>query len=653
MVISSMDARGEIGTAKAAVHLGVGVDITPAFSKDEAIRRALSRQRLETSQLRVPASAELVVFPTRFQDDLKFLKDPASGLMSIDHEYSVATEQSREPYRLAYHVSLRYRTPGNSYEAREFIIDATTGTVLKKWEGLQRIQGVPVKAPGLSQYSGAVTLDAMKSSDTGAITLKDMTRGTMPHPWAAFNPDFTPLTTPGILTGYYDAGAFNLFENPDEGTMWGDGAQYRATELFNSPNGQTAAVDAHFGFATTWDFLGKVFGRLGGIDDQGTSPLGMVHLMDEYGGFVPNASYDPSNFLMLFGDGGYGWSTFTSLDIIAHELTHGVCSTTANLIYEGESGGLNEANSDILGILTTFWARGGDQSTGFIPDTGGTWLMGDQIGPTPIRTLYKPSIDGYTLDAWFDGLNEAEVHDASGLGSRFFYFLAMGTGADPDHRSPYLPGGMTGIGNDSAGRIWYRALTAYMTPETNYHAAREATLQAAEELYGRPSPAYTAVGNAWTAVNVNPASVRVLVPDSPGVGRRWLVPAGTSTQLEAVVQNAQDPTTLWANGAPGYFNGGQLTESGLFMAPRTGGNGYGVTVKSKQDPLQFAFGITWVSSLDCDNDLEMDTADMGVMALNYLNGYVRNSGADLTNDNLCEDLDILVWTRTFATAYGK
>ena len=100
------------------------------------------------------------------------------------------------------------------------------------------------------------------------------------------------------------------------------------------------------------------------------------------------------------------------------------------------------------------------------------------------------------------------MHYSSGVGNHFFYLLAEGSGAKTiggvAHNSPTCNGStVTGIGRDAAGRIWYRALTVYMTSSTNYAGARTATLNAARDLYGAGSTQYNAVAAAWSAVSVN------------------------------------------------------------------------------------------------------------------------------------------------------
>jgi Zn-dependent metalloprotease len=121
--------------------------------------------------------------------------------------------------------------------------------------------------------------------------------------------------------------------------------------------------------------------------------------------------------------------------------------------------------------------------------------------------MHKPSRDGASPDFWSSTLGSLDVHYSSGVANHFFFLLAHGSQIDAlseNEQSPMTNGvtGITGIGNDKAARIWYRALTTYMTSATKYAGARAATLSAAADLYGATSTEYATVALAWKAVNV-------------------------------------------------------------------------------------------------------------------------------------------------------
>ncbi|RAJ41475.1 thermolysin metallopeptidase-like protein, partial [Kitasatospora sp. SolWspMP-SS2h] len=237
-----------------------------------------------------------------------------------------------------------------------------------------------------------------------------------------------------------------------------------------------------------------------GIRNDGVGAYSRVH----YGSNYVNAFWDDSCFCMTYGDGSGNTHPLTELDVSGHEMSHGVTSNTAGLNYSGESGGLNEATSDIFGTLVEFYANLSKDN----PD----YLIGELINingnGTPLRYMDKPSKDGASADYWSSSVGNKDVHYSSGVANHFFYLLSEGSGAKTvngvSYNSPTYNGStLTGIGRDKAAQIWYRALTVYMTSTTNYKAARTATLNAAKDLYGSGSTQYNAVAAAWTAVNVN------------------------------------------------------------------------------------------------------------------------------------------------------
>ena len=210
---------------------------------------------------------------------------------------------------------------------------------------------------------------------------------------------------------------------------------------------------------------------------------------------------------MYIGDGGTSFNNLGSIDVIGHEMGHGITDATSKLIYRGESGGLNESNSDIVGDMVEAYARAG--GTGTVIPSGNDWMTGKEIAKNgqPLRWMYKPSLDGRSPNAWSSTIGSIDVHLSSGPNNRMFYFLSQGsnsTSTSP-YYSSYLnkaPLAMTGIGNDKAFRIWFKANTTKLTASDNYAAARTKVIQAATELYGANSREAIAVTRAYAAINV-------------------------------------------------------------------------------------------------------------------------------------------------------
>ncbi|MFF9848550.1 M4 family metallopeptidase [Streptomyces litmocidini] len=339
------------------------------------------------------------------------------------------------------------------------VTDAKTGAKLYEWQAIET--GI-----GNTQYSGQVTLGTAPS-----YTLTDTTRGN--H--KTYN-----------LNGG-TSGTGTLFTNSTD--TWGNGLP---------SNKETAGADAHYGAALTWDYYKNVHGR-SGIRGDGVGAYSRVH----YGNAYVNAFWSDSCFCMTYGDGTGNSKPLTSIDVAAHEMTHGVTSNTAGLVYSGESGGLNEATSDIMAAAVEFYANNANDK--------GDYLVGEKIDirgdGTPLRYMDKPSKDGSSKDSWYSGIGSIDVHYSSGPANHFFYLLSEGSGAKTvngvSYNSPTSDGlPVTGIGIDKARLIWFKALTTKFTSNTNYAGARTGTVAAATELYGAGSAEVAAVENAWAAINV-------------------------------------------------------------------------------------------------------------------------------------------------------
>ncbi len=311
------------------------------------------------------------------------------------------------------------------------------------------------------------------------------------------------------------------------------------------------AVDAHYGAYKTIQFLEQVHGR-NGIDGSGGPRLkdGVITSGVHYGTNYNNAFWNGST--MVYGDGdGTTFSPLTSLDIAAHEMGHGLTQFTAGLVYRNESGALNEAFSDILGARVEAWVEG------YGPDT---WKMGEDCY-TPyngtsdaLRYMDNPSLDGRSRDhystRYTGSADNGGVHWNSGIANLAFY-LAVEGGNHPDPSKSVTT--VEGIGLVKAGEVFYRALSLYMTSNTTFAGARQATLNAAADLYGQGSLEYAAIGNAWAEVGVGspidpPGGPVDLPDDSPppptGEGNATDLSAAQGAWLRYAVQVPEGATEL-------------------------------------------------------------------------------------------------------------
>jgi Zn-dependent metalloprotease len=449
---------GDLVVHEAADAAYEGVSQTLAAPLDLATTAKITKGRAERSAAsRDATTARLRGFDAR---GAELVVDTLSGAPRLAWEVrSVGTYADGTPSSLVSYV------------------DAETGAVLRREEKIETVEG-----DGNSLWSGHVPLQVSPSGSS--YVLKDPTRG------GTYTVTVTNTQDGALCGGLLNLGVGCAKEAQltSADTTWGDGT---------TGNAETVAVDAQYGTNATWDYYKQVHGR-DGIFGNGTGSYNRVH----YGKNYVNAFWDGKR--MTYGDGnGTTYGPLVSLDVAGHEMSHGVTEHTAGLAYSGESGGLNEATSDIFGTMVEFHAANAADP--------GDYLIGEQFalhGTKPLRRMDDPASDGHSATCWSSTAKSLDVHYSSGIANHFFFVLAEGTGARTingvAYDAPSCDGTqVTGIGRDQADQIWYRALTTYMTSGTNYAAARTATLNAAADLYGASSAQQAAVAAAWDASGVH------------------------------------------------------------------------------------------------------------------------------------------------------
>jgi bacillolysin len=390
-------------------------------------------------------------------------------------------------YRLAYQV--RGLLDRDRFDVREYFVDAGSGEILLDFTDLQ------------SQVAGIATgvfNDRKKISvrQSGATYVAD-----------------DRLRPPVITTYDFKGNILKIL-------FLQNASQLQASDLAaDADNNWTdgANVDAHVYTGYTYDYYFKRHGRRG--LDNGNAPIfGITHTVrredifvfpnDQFiGELYLNAFYYAPGRFMVFGEGlpsnlrfqGQAWNYLAGgLDVVAHELSHGVTVYSSNLIYQGESGALNESFSDMMGTSVEFYFQ--------TPGSGSLqadYLLGeDVVTPGGLRSMQNPVAygdpDHYSIR--FTGSEDGGgVHTNSGIPNHAFY-LAIEGGT---HRLSRVAVQGVGAGNrEQIERVFYRAFTSFLTPSANFAQARAATIQAARELYGAGSAAERAVTQAWTAVGV-------------------------------------------------------------------------------------------------------------------------------------------------------
>lgn len=364
-------------------------------------------------------------------------------LVIVDKAYPKASEA----YALAYEVAVENHYP---YDKKRLFIDAQTGNLLLELSLLKH-QSVPVPATGVTKYYGIQTF-VVDSVGPTEFHLIDKTRG-----------EYIETTNRGN-TIEHDSNDWDIGnENQDE-----------------------VAIDAHYCASRFYDFLIDKF-DWSGLDGAGKGFLTHIH-----GGSYVNASWNGER--ASFGDGGCNHGPLTTLEVVAHEFTHGITDYTADLVYQGQSGAINESMSDVLGTALEYY-EDYDNFDWFI----GTSFITSALGE-PFRSMEDPHL--YDDPKMIGGQNwneSAGVHTNSSIGNYWFHLLVEGGTGVNEAGYNY---NVNPIGMDKAMQIPFLCLKAYLTSESIYQDYYEVSLQATEELYGADSPELATVIEAWKVVGL-------------------------------------------------------------------------------------------------------------------------------------------------------
>ena len=328
-----------------------------------------------------------------------------------------------------------------------YFIDANSGKVLNKFDQLAHATGTTV-------LGTSATFNTTLSA--GKYYLQDTTRG----------------------KGVYTYDAKNRTSLP--GTLWAD-----ADNVFNATYDR-AAVSAHVNASKTYDFYKNTYGR-NSFDNAGARLNSTVHYSTNYN----NAFWDGTKMVYGDGDGTTFVALSGALDVVAHELTHAVTEYTAGLVYQNESGAINEAVSDIMGTVAEYTVG-----------SNFDWLVGEDIY-TPgvsgdaLRSMSNPAAYGdpdHYSKRYTGTQDNGGVHINSGIINKAAYLLGNG--------GTFYNVSVTGIGVPKLGAIYYRALNVYLTPNSNFSSLRAAVVQSAKDLYGSTSAEATAAAKSFDAVGV-------------------------------------------------------------------------------------------------------------------------------------------------------
>ena len=469
--VTRQTTNGTVVSVFGKLHLTVTLNTTPALSPETVVQTI---EDLTGQPARVLTFPTLVVLPNR---------------------------GGRGGYRLVYEVRVF-----SGSQLMAYFIDAVNGEVALAFNDLKTQQPTFPCSQCVIGAGVGVHSDQKKMSVTavgGNFLAYDQLR---PADLYTFDMRGDSVRTLEVLAGI--APLFDADLATDGDNQWLDGA----------------TVDAHVGVGWTYDYLYRRFGRQG-LNDLNVRMVSLVHPIDR-----ADFSTASSQLISLFnlnsfycglcGPDGVGVTVFGeglpphlrldaqqvnflagALDIVAHELAHGVTDFTSSLLYLDESGALNEAFSDIIGVGAEHYAEPLRQFKG---GKAANYLIGEDVFvPGGLRSLENPVLfgdpDHYSL-RFLGTADNGGVH-TNALIVGHAYYLAIEGGTN--RVSGLEVNGVGAANREQIEQVFYRAFTLLLTRESDFSAAKVATIQSARDLFGLGSTAEHAVSQAWTAVGVN------------------------------------------------------------------------------------------------------------------------------------------------------
>ncbi|PIF31972.1 putative secreted protein (Por secretion system target) [Flavobacterium sp. 9] len=488
------------------------VKTTPKLSSQAAFDKAIAYTGAKQYLWETPADAAAMDY-----------KKPKGELVLLPSMDDQGKERKTDKVRLAYKFDIYATKP---LSRGDLYIDAQTGEALfynatikhlgenshgrfisaaaKEQNKNATSKMAIVAANAATRYSGTQTIQTTLSGSS--YILSDGTRGNGVQTYNSAKTATYPTTN---------------FTDADN--------NWTAAE-YNNTNKDNGALDAHWGAEMTYDYWSAVHGR-NSYDNAGAKIKSYVHYNLVAAGYPDNNNAFWNGSVMTYGDGTGtgGFDILTALDVAGHEIGHAVCTYTANLAYQKESGAMNEAFSDIWGACIEYRAA----------PTKSTWLVGEDIerrsGHLALRSMSDPNSEGqpdtYGGTYWVNvnctptnNNDQCGVHTNSGVLNHWFYILSVGKSGTNDIGNAY---NVTGITIDKAAKIAFRLESVYLTSNSTYANARTSGIQSAIDLYGAGSAEVIATTNAFYAVGVGAAysgSTDTVAPSAPTA----LAAAGTT-----------------------------------------------------------------------------------------------------------------------------
>jgi len=575
------EKNGRLQTTNGTLIHNLELEIKPVLNEKQALDKAL--KYVDANKYAWENETHKKLHKAIMNDECLTLF-PTAELVIVDPEFG----KTNKNYGLAYKFDIYAIEP----LSRQIVyIDADTGNILTSIEKIHSCTNV--SASGLTNYSGIQNFTACQSED-----------------------DYILKSNADVDIQVFSSN--NTYSFPNINIVDDD------TFFNNDP----VANEVHWATGKVDEYFRSIYNR-NSLDDNGMELYSWVH----YGEDLNNAYWTGS--YMLYGDGdGKRYSSLTSPDVIAHELTHGITEFDSGLLYRGESGALNESFSDIFGEVlerymrgTNDWLIGGD----FTIAPGKTCLRNMSKPKDPNALTQQPDTYGATEHFWkrittdCHALNDyCGVHINSGVQNYWFYLLSEGGSGFNDKEQEYY---VEGIGMDKAAEIAYRNLTVYMRPNYNYDSTMVYSIKAAKDL--QEEEILTAsdveqVYNAWCAVGVANCSTPLPEPTTPITCNKQ-----TDSLALVALYNATDGlnwTNPWDLSTPYHTWSGVAYDNGcvvsLFIKDKNNLNG---TIPPELGNLNGLRELRLRSNNGLTNDNPPDTLNGG------LRGSIPAELSNLTN----------------------
>lgn len=472
--------NGNVVSINAELYNAQSLNLTPSLDAIEGLNKAISDINA-VKYLWDDAKQAQIVNYQKPQGELVVFPIVKTGEVRLAYKYDIYTIEplSRQDVYVDAHN-------GQVLFKNQIIKHATSIQEEQNPTATNEILEALITGNANTKYSGARSIETRFDAPLNMFVLNDQTRGA----------EIVTYNCERIVATYQNV---HFKDNDNNWTT----VEHANSFLDN------AAQDGHWGSEKTYDFWKNIFNR-DGYDDNNSMIRSYVHYKQTTANFN-NAFWNGA--FMTYGDGAN--KPFTAIDVVGHEIGHAVTQYTANLVYENHSGAINEGYSDIYGACIEHYGR-----TGALTGTPVTnvWRIGEDIVSPSLRSMSSPLTlgdpDTFRGTNWIvtgdDGAcvpssanDRCGVHSNSGVMNHWFYILTIGksgtNNAPIAERDTYS---VAGIGMVKSVQIAYFAERDYLTPNSTYFDARDATIAVAGSLYCGSGPEVLAVTNAWFAVNI-------------------------------------------------------------------------------------------------------------------------------------------------------